>query len=186
MRLLLTGLSDTGVRFNNDVSVWLNGNPNLGAMGTPADPSPYLFHPQGGSVIAQKFIDLSKTCSTCPAGYTAPGSFTVVWGNVPGIGTSTTTTGPDINLLVVGLTDDVCKEINRSVGLGAIIPVVDLTNASYTYGGSQPTITLAAGADIATVTGKMDFCFLENNATSRNIYISPIKIYGADVAKSYF
>ncbi len=167
----------TCARFNNSLSRQAGGALVFGAIGTPADPSDYIFHPQGGGITPQVFEDVTLPCPSCSTTNTRPGHFTVFWANMPGVGTTTAATGSELAVIVTGLNNDVCLNINNKVGIGNVRPSISIANTGYTYGGAQPSLTMLANPDNTLITGKSMYCFVERTAPFRNIYILALKIY---------
>lgn len=174
----IKGVTVPELKFNNDVTTSFDGSTYLqGAMGTPSDPSLYVFHPQGGGVPAQKFEDLVTACSGCGTGTVKSGHAAVFWIKAPGVGTDT----GDVVLQVMDLRDDACLAINKKLGIN-FIPNVTYGGGGYVqdYVTPQPALLSTTGvttADYDAIDGKLSYCIKKTNSPVRNIFISVLKVY---------
>lgn len=173
----IKGVPPAELKYNNDVTMSYDGTIYMGALGTPSDPSLYVFHPQGGGVPAQKFEDAVTPCIGCGTAQVKGGHFTINWVNMPGMGTE----AADIVMIILDLRDDACQAINRRQGFD-YIPNVNLgggnvITASTTPPMGYPTITGNTSADQTAVEGKMIYCAKKTNAPVRNHYMAVIKAY---------
>lgn len=170
------GLPLNQLKVNNDLTVSTGGALLTPAMGTPADPAPYLFHPQGGGVTPIVFTDITKPCTACGSSDTAVGNFVFLWANFVGVGTSSIATGADLSLGVPGLTNDACIEINKrfNPAMGTTIPVYDFMTARFTAAPDQPSLGLSSGTGL---NGAQDFCFRESYTGARNFYVHILRVY---------
>jgi len=149
--------------FANDIYTTISGTIyNFGPMGSPADPSMYIFHPLGGGVSAQTFTDLAVPCSSCSATKVAPGHLNRIYSNVPGVGTDL----PDPGVYIASLSEGVCRALNEKNGI-RVIPFLATPSPA------PPTIEQWSGSagDMDAVRGKMSFCYRENNSMGRYNYI---------------
>ncbi len=166
--MTIHGIDIFSLSFNNDIYKSINGTLIFSAMGTPVNPSFYVFHPQGGSVSPQIFPDISIPCPTCAAGLMAPGHLNIQFINVPDVGTATA----DLSAGIFNLNKDVCLALNEKNGI-SFIPVANVTFANFEGTTSIPAVAPASGvtsADLDAIKGKTSFCFLENTSTNRYIY----------------
>ena len=170
------GLPLNQIKVNNDLTVSTNGALLTPAMGTPADPTPYLFHPKGGGITPLLFTDITKPCPLCSASDTAVGNFIFLWVNFAGVGTSAAATGADFALGVPGLTDAACIEINNrfNPAMGNSIPVYNFTTSRFTTTPDQPSLAVSTGTGL---NGALDFCFRESYVAARNFYVHILRIY---------
>lgn len=170
------GLALNQLKVNNDLTVSTGGALLTPAMGTPADPAPYLFHPQGGGVTPLIFTDITKPCASCSPTDTAVGNFIFIWVNFAGVGTSTVATGADLSVAVAGLTDQACMEINSrfNPAMGASIPVYGFSTSRFTSTPDQPSLAVSTGTGL---NGALDFCFREGYVGARNFYVHILRIY---------
>ena len=169
-RFMITkGKEITDIKFNNDIYKYMDGNNLFPVMGTPADPKPYIFHPQGGAIIPLVFTDLSAPCPTCAsATSTAPGHMNMVWVNIPEVGTSTA----DPAMVILSLSDATCNAINAKLSLGVSSPPVAAIVLNNFQGTTSPPATaLATGAGVGTITGKTEFCYRESGGNQRYNFI---------------
>lgn len=175
----IKGVTVPELKYNNDVTTTFDGSTYpMGAMGTPADPSLYVFHPLGGNIPAQKFEDVVTPCVGCGTAQVKSGHFGIYWILAPGVGTDDT---GDVVMQILDLRDDACLAINRKQGIDFI--------PNLTYGGGgwiqsyttpQPSLIPTTGvttADFDAVNGKLSYCFKKNNTPVRNIYLSVLKAY---------
>jgi hypothetical protein len=114
------------IYLNNDIYTRNDGSPLPAVMGTPPDPGRYLFHPSGGGVIAQAFPQIAADCPSCPGGYVKPGDMLIVWIRPQWIGDPAMN---DVAITFFGVREDVCRLINKKVGIQGI-PQVDYTFTS--------------------------------------------------------
>lgn len=144
-----------------------NTSPN-GTIGSPADPSLYVFDPGGGALTAQTFADLAKPCGTCDGSALKLGHFSISWKGLGGVGTTTA----DLTLYIAYISDEVCKAINKRAGVvyAGGIPGIALPATAYVQG--TPPAVLATTTDMvgaqyagsaAAVSGKLDFCAFEDS-----------------------
>ncbi len=138
------------IYFNNDIYKKVDNTLVFSAMGSPTDPSAYLFHPQGGKLTPLTFENISGSCGTC-TGATKPGHLLLRWANIPGIGSST----PDLIAGIAYVTPEFCQHVNSKTGISTT-PVISYT----TYIGSvtRGTPPTAFPALPSSLTGKKNFC----------------------------
>lgn len=174
----IKGVPVPELKYNNDVSTAFdNVTYLLGTMGTPSDPSLYVFHPQGGGVPAQKFEDLVTPCSGCGTGALKSGHFGIHWLLMPGNGTSE----PDAAFLIADLRDDACLAINKKLGID-FIPNITFGGGPWIYSSATPPagLTPSTGsttADFNAIDGKSAYCFKKINSPVRNVFLSVLKAY---------
>lgn len=164
---VINGLSITGINYASNAYRFV-GDALILPMGTPANPSNYLFHPNGGGVAPQVFEDLAAPCPSCTTSNTKPGHLTFMWVNLPGYGTSAS----DALFSLMGIRQDVCAEINRQLGISTSIPLLSATNTFLpgTTGPVAVSVTTGSAAHIAAIANKGSFCWQENNAMARYIF----------------
>ena len=119
-----------------------------------------IFSPNGGGFSYQNFEDIANPS---PAGwqptYTKPGHWYPIISNVVNIGSSKN----DIMFLIIGLDVNVCKALNRKVGLPQN-PAYSIASENFTqFNGNVPTkIDIANpwtfGDDFPDLKGAHDFC----------------------------
>ena len=174
----MKGVTVPELQFNNDVSTSFDGTIYfLGAMGTPSDPSLYVFHPQGGNIPAQKFEDAVTPCIGCGNAQLKSGHFGMFWIMAPGVCTDT----GDVVLQIADLRDDACLAINKKLGIN-FIPNLVFGGGGWLkdYVTPQPSLIPTTGvttADYNAVDGKLTYCFKKTNSPVRNIFISVLKAY---------
>lgn len=170
------GLQITDIRLENDVYKTKNGTLSPGALGNPANPEVYLFHPSGGGLPAQTFADISVPCSVgCTGGSILPGHPQFVWTNIPDNGSTTS----DPSLFIASLSDEICNAINNKFDIQTI-PNLNVAKTALAGSTSPPVVAAATGsttADLDTVKGKTVFCLKESASPFRNIFIQVLKIY---------
>jgi hypothetical protein len=172
--MTMSGEPITSLKFNNDLSTTFDGTPILSAMGTPADPSLYVFHPQGGGAIPQVFEDAVTPCSGC-ANQVKAGHFSVIWLNVPNAGTEAS----DVALQIADLDNEACLAINRRQGIN-FIPNTYFQGGSFRDAITPPPLPVISGntaEDQAAIEGKSVFCMKKTNAAVRNNFIAVLKAY---------
>lgn len=117
MRLKLRESTTIGnIYFNSDIYKRISGAPAPASLGSPADPSLYLFHPDGGGLAEMTFEDLAVDCAGCPTGYIQPGHMLMVWVEAQWLGAG----GDDAAITFFGINQEVCEAINRKVGISGI------------------------------------------------------------------
>ncbi len=174
----IKGVPPGQLAYNNDVTTNMDGSAYpLGTLGTPSDPSLYVFHPQGGGVIAQKFEDAVTPCVGCGTGQIKGGHFNIVWINLPGVGTEL----GDVAMVVADLRDDACQAINRKIGFD-FIPNVVLGAGNPISAWTTPPSGLAATtgvttADFDAINGKQMYCVKKTNSPVRNQFFTILKAY---------
>lgn len=173
--LIIAGADITELYFNNDTYEAADGSNFNGTMGTPVDPSLYMFHPQGGGVVPLTFEDATATsCGSCGASRLLGGHFAIRWIAIPGVGTSL----PELTLFGAQFSDDVCTAINRKSGISPDIPDATVVGGNYhTNGAAAPTSGGLGGTEVASLSGKTDFCFFTYSTSQRNLFIHVIKEY---------
>ena len=166
--MVTNGKDITDLKFNNDIYKYMDGSLVFTSMGTPADPKPYIFHPQGGAIIPLLFENLAGLCTSgCTASTTTKGGhFGIRWTNIPNIGTNVA----DPAIFVMGINDAVCTAINAKLGITGI-PSVTLPLDDFVGTTSPPATTQASGTNIATVTGKTEFCYRAASGPIQNNYL---------------
>lgn len=173
------GLPAQELKYNNDVSMLMdNTTYTMGAMGTPSDPSIYVFHPQGGNIPAQKFEDAITACSGCSTANPKSGHFAIYWTPAPGVGITGTS---DVILMIQDLRDDACLAINKKVGI-SFIPNIVFGGGMIVHDTATPPTTQSATsgvttADLNAIDGKLNYCFKKTNGAVRNQFISVLKAY---------
>ena len=177
MRLrTVNGVEITDLYFNNDVYKSINSSLLFPTMGTPSDPKLYVFHPLGGGVSPQTFVDFGVTCATCPGAAPAPGHSAMGWINIPDDGTPTA----DPAWYVHALNRGVCSALNAKLGID-IIPLLTVPTSGITFHGSSipPAVTAATGstpADLDAVRNRSLFCYQENNSNARYFFIQILQM----------
>lgn len=174
----IKGVPPAELKYNNDVSTSIDGSTYfMGAMGTPSDPSLYVFHPQGGGVVAQKFEDAVTPCIGCGTAQLKGGHFNIVWINLPGSGTEL----GDVVMLITDLRDDACQAINRKLGFDFIPNVVlgagNVIAAATTPPSGMPATTGVTTADFDAINGKQMYCVKKANSPIRNHFFTVLKAY---------
>lgn len=176
MRLKLREGATVGdIYYNSDIYKRISGSPAPAALGSPADPSLYLFHPDGGGLSEMTFEDIAVDCSSCPTAYIRPGHMLMAWVNAQWLGTS----ADDAAITFFGMNQGVCEAINRKVGISGI-PQTSMPFTSTVIGinfdgspyGATPTTNgqnnLTNGS--SGVEGHNMFC-IEDTALSRYVFI---------------
>lgn len=151
--MILNNVEEYMLRYNNNAGQTRGGSYINGALGTPADPSLYVFHPQGGGVTARVFPELSEPCDSCVNSNWQSGHFGIRWGRVEGVGT----TAGDMILMVNYLTSEACRDINARLGIAGT-PVAEV-DSSTSVTAPPPALSAMSGADAAALAGKESFCF---------------------------
>ena len=173
--MTVKGAAFTDLKFNTNTYKSKDGTILYG-MGTPADPSLYVFHPSGGGVIPLIFADMAIDCTACTASNLASGHATILWVNAPNTGT----TQSDAFLFVTNLTDANCLAVNKILGISSIPAVASNSYWTYMPGTtSPPVLTQLAGvttADTDILSKNPAFCLRANN-TGRNGFFSLLKAY---------
>ena len=117
MRLKLReGVTVGSIYYNSDIYKRINGNPAPASLGSPADPSLYLFHPEGGGLNEMTFEDIAVDCAGCPTGYIQPGHMLMVWVEAQWSGAG----DDDAAITFFGINQEVCEAVNRKVGISGI------------------------------------------------------------------
>lgn len=111
------GTSIGNIYLNSDIYKRNSGAAAPTSLGSPADPSLYLFHPDGGGVSEQTFEDLSVDCPGCPNGYIRPGHMLIVWINAQWIGSGSQ---DDAAITFFGVNEELCSAINSEQGITGI------------------------------------------------------------------
>lgn len=169
------GVTVQELKFNNDSVKRLDDNLAHGSLGSPADPSLYIFHPQGGGISPQLFEDLTRECIGCGSTQIKSGHFNFVWLNLPDTGTEQS----DAVLLVIDINDDVCLAINKRIGID-FIPNVTFAGDILSSHLTPPSLTQVAGsttADQEAIRGKLTYCSRKTNSPIRNNFITVLKAY---------
>lgn len=171
--LLLNNVNITQIYFNNDTWEAANGSNFNGTMGSPADPSLYVFHPSGGGVTPLVFQGATTgDCGSCSAGRLLEGHFAVRWVAVPGVGSS----APELTLMGAQFSDEVCEAINRRSGMSpATVPDATIGGTYHAQGDPVPSSGGLGGA--GEVSGKMAFCIYTASTSMRNLYIYVMQQY---------
>lgn len=148
--------------FKNNAWLYVNGSVK-DPIGTPADPSLFIFHPSGGAVTAMAFDGLARDCPSCTAFNTKPGSGAMNWCAVPNIGS----TAPELIMGIGGITIDACQQINAKEGIATIADDAPGYAPQNFTTGTQPTTSTCMFSPFSTaLAGKYSFC-LHNVATDR-------------------
>jgi hypothetical protein len=175
MRLVtVNGISITSIKYNSDVYTTKNGASLYGMLGSPANPSLYLFHPSGGAVIPQTFTDLSVPCSACSGGGLSPGHSSFVWINIPETGSAVA----DAALLIGSLSQSICAELNRSLDITGV-PILNLVKADLPSSTGIASVAASSGSttqDLDAVKGKSAFCYQEVASPYRYQYIQILQV----------
>jgi hypothetical protein len=169
--MLSTNAPVENIHFENNVAQRNDGTTINGALGSPADPTLYLFHANGGGVVARTFPKLATTCPACNSSNWKPGHFAIRWASIAGIGTATA----DMSLRIAYVSDAACTEFNSKLGIIGI-PVVTMatTGAAPVYGAAPPALANPSGAGAATIQGKTMFCVFdttENGNIMFNVFV---------------
>ena len=171
--MLINTVPITSLKFNNNIFKTKGGTAIMGSMGTPSDPSLYVFHPKGGSITPISFTGISFPCASCGSGSTSPGHSVLYWENVQENGTSVA----DPSILVHDLPNDICLALNKKFGL-VIIPTVNMNGIDYDGTTSIPSSVSqpsGAAASLAAIKGKSSFCF-KQSSSGRLIFLHSLQI----------
>lgn len=174
------GVTPPELKYNNDVSTSYDGSTYVhGAMGTPSDPSLYVFHPLGGNIPAQKFEDAVTPCSGCGGTPVKGGHFAISWMRMVEAGTNDLA---ELAVMIGDLREDACLAINKKLGID-FIPNVNWNGGggyvqdSVTSPSWLPIMTGNTAADTTAITGKPTICLKKTNPPIRYMYLSIIKAY---------
>ena len=166
--VLIQGIPPETLMYNNDLYKRNNGT-HVYAMGTPADPSRYVFHPNGGNVTPQNFPKMSKMCtnSHCDsAGQVFTGDAQFLWIQADGVGTD----APDIAIQFQDPTREACILINKGLGIptgsGTFSLYVDKIGyqQNATTINPEPTTLASMTAGAMFATGRMEYCYADVNS----------------------
>lgn len=164
--------------FNQNVSKRNDGTLVETALGSPADPSLYVFHAQGGGVAAQVFEDASKPCSgasSCATAAWKAGHTGIRWYNIPGVGTSTA----DLTLVVILVSDAVCAQLSKASDTGGTMPSIAIPDSAIPSPGTPPSASLlpltSSGGGAPAFAGMRDFCAKDN--LGNTYYMHVLAVY---------
>ncbi len=170
--MVINSAKITDLRFDNNLMQSVGGPLTMGALGNPANPGLYVFHPQGGGVIPQTFEDLAAPCPACSSGNTKPGHMYLIWANLPNTGSATA----DAVAGTTGLSLEICRELNLKYGVSGTLPVLNVANANIIGTTASPALSAASGTNIAAIANKTGFCYQEGTSPSRYIYAHIMQI----------
>lgn len=164
--------AETQICFENEFSTYFASGTKIHFAGScPGVPdSCKVFHPTGGNAIAMAPAAGSfPAIANLPPGATrTPGHPAAVTIPVQNVGTA----APDLVLFIPYVSDDVCKAINRKLGIagdgGDYRPLDDGTGLSNFFGVYNGTG--AFGEQDSTVSGQLSFCAAWNLVTNDNHY----------------
>ncbi|MFA5593089.1 MAG: hypothetical protein WC989_07230 [Micavibrio sp.] len=168
----LRGVKESEIDFKNDVWERCSGAKDyypIGNLNSDSDEK-RIFHAAGGALQAKFFSpptivkagDVCSICSLC----LKEGHMQVSSISVAGIGTEL----PELALLISGIPEPVCKQINKMAGVndGTEIPV-DNTDGAWTWKGTfGGTGTL--GDDAPELAGRTGFCIKHEAGAPRQQY----------------
>lgn len=167
------GLQPWDMMLNNDVIKNRDGSLRYGSLGNPADPSRYLFHPQGGGVSPIVFEAETIDCPACVASNLKQGHIALLWCDLPNVGT----TAKDLTMIVVDLTQSDCLAFNQRYGITAT-PSLTVNEGPgiepYVTGvgpGVSPCIT---AGDTSQISGKQEFCYFSTTRSRNTVIFSVI------------
>lgn len=170
LRMMMSkGVAVNAIRFNNDVYTTIDKTSYImGAMGSPSDPSLYLFHPDGGNIAPQTFVEQTMPCPSCSNATVASGHMVVNWTNIPEVGT----TASDISLYISSLSYEVCRALNEKNGVAGV-PNLIVATTGFSQQTVPPALAETTGstpADIDAIRGKTSFCYKEPTGKLRYNY----------------
>lgn len=161
------------VAFNNNTNKKYDGSsPNGTIPSSPANPNLYLFLRQGGGVKEVLFEDATNggSCGGCNTNSVKAGHPYFRWVNNMGTGTA------DMAMLILYLTDDVCRAINRKLGITGIPAASQTWDVAVTSAPS--TLSLPTGAGAAQITGRRAYCYNSTySGYTGNWFTYIVKVY---------
>lgn len=165
------GLRFYQIQFNNNVYYTHGGTLMPGALGTPANPGPYLFHSGGGGVVPRVFENLSTACSGCPGTMSRPGHVTFHWMSIPNIGS----TASDAVMLINFMSQAACLSFNQKNGLSSI-PVISFGEQWIPGSTSDsPALTANSGAGLSVANGRNMLCYEQDGSPGAYMLYAVIK-----------
>ncbi len=163
----------TSLKFNNNIFKTKSGTAIMGSLGSPSDPSLYVFHPKGGSISPVSFANIASACPSCSSSSTSPGHSVLYWENVQENGSSIA----DPSILVHDLPNDICLALNKKFDI-SIIPTLNMNGVD--FGGTTsipPSVSNPSGnaTSLAAIKGKSSFCFRQD-PSNRLIFLHSLQI----------
>lgn len=166
--VLAQGIPAESLMYNNDLYK-TNAGALIYPMGTPADPSRYVFHPSGGNLTPQNFPSISAVCtnSACDSGgQILAGDAIVLWVQADGVGSA----APDIAIMFNNPTRDACIAFNKGFGVPTPSGQFGLYLARGGYQtaaaiSAEPTGLAAMGAGVVYAEGRLEYCFTDVNSS---------------------
>lgn len=149
-RLLNLGCSESQISIDPDVTTVGYENPK-----SPVDRSCHLFYPEGAGL---SFTGFKADGTPMPL---------FISGNI--VIDNVGTTKPELAAGIGILTQETCKQINKSVGLGAVAPYDNANGAAGLFDGSYTAIA-RLGNDYTALAGQKYFCAASVGPTDYQLF----------------